>query len=922
MNNSNENVTTGGGFTQQLHNLPAEILALPRFLKTRPDKPKAPVDKNWQRPENQKPYSKLRGVRGFVAATEQEGGLLFLDGDHVLNADGSFVNAEAERWFNLLRGNGFFCERSQSGTGIHAFAAPTTGKFGKVVGKIYLTEDKKSCIEVFYGTTKFCLPTGNLFHCEPQAPIATGEAADAILQAVIDELEKQKRLQAQEPHTSHQSGKNAANRQNAIPNTQPDKPSEQERACAMIAYIPCAEQTYADWIGVGMILKSNGNDLADWEQWSRADDRFKDGECERKWLGFSDNGGLTIATLHKLAAYYGYSEKDFQREWYQQHPELSTRRPVSMDSEQAHDNAPRTRDKIKDCPVDLEIPDNFIFGKNGITLVEPPRKANGLTKYICAARTPIVPTKKFREPTTGTVEYEIAILSDGEWCTTEIEGRALADPRAISKLCDKGALIDEPKLICRFLNATIALNPTLPKIKAVRCTGWNDDLDDFAFPTADGSTVIRRPGYNYERIFKPRGNADMWIQKFKEVTEQGGAVARVVIGGTCAASLVRPLELPNLQIHVHGRKSIGKTPLEKFAVSIYGDSNVGALANTFAATPKSRLETAAAFRDLPLICEELESISQREAEKLPQDIYNFSLGSYPSALNKDGTKREEKQFSGTRLTTGEHSLVQQQGNAGEFKRVLELRCSDLLNEDFAADLHGFCNRNRGLFASQWIRYILEHRDAIGKKYHQTLKAVKAAQKDSKDKNDTTQLQTLVISVVTYQHLKICLGLQSEVDNDEVTNDIAAIVATLPTATEIDDTQRFIDELKSFVAGHVAYFVREGDNNSVVDFCNNENDDGDLTQRALDRFGKIFKNGEVAIIYPHAFRVIAEDKLKFKSAEKLAAELADKGCLRTSDKRNTFSTWIGGKTTRTIRFKAGIICTADNAQEQEIDTESA
>lgn len=925
MNNTKENFSTCGGFTQQLRNLPQMILDLPRFLSTRKDNHKAPANSKWQLPENQRQYSKLRGVRGFVAATEQEGGFLFLDFDHATDTDGKFVNAEAERWYNNLRGNGFFCERSQSNTGLHMFALPTAGKFGKVVGKIYFDADKKSFLEVFYGTTKFCLPTGNLFHCEPKAPIATGEAADVMLQAVIDELEKQKRLQAQEPHTSHQSGKNAANRQNAIPNTQTDKPSEQERACAMIAYIPCAEQTYADWIGVGMILKSNGNDLADWEQWSRADDRFKDGECERKWLGFSDNGGLTIATLHKLAAYYGYSEKDFQREWYQQHTELSTHRSVAMDSEQTNDNAPRTRDKISDCPVDLEIPDNFIFGKGGITLVEPPRKANGAAKYICAARTPIVPTKKFREPTTGTVEYEIAILSDGEWCTTEIEGRALADPRAISKLCDKGALIDEPKLICRFLNATIAQNPSLPKIKAVKQTGWDDDFDIFAFPMTDGSTVIRRTGYNYERIFKPRGDADKWIQKFQEVTEQGGTVARVVIGATCAASLVRPLELPNLQVHVHGRKSIGKTPLLKFACSVYGDSNIGALATTFAASPKSRLEMAAAFRDMPFIVEELESIRSREAEKLPQDIYNFSLGSYPGALNNDGTKREEKPFSGTRLTTGEHSLVQQHGNAGEFKRVLELRCSDLLDEDFAADLHGFCNHNRGLFGAQWIRYILKKRDVISKQYHQVLKAVKTAQRDSNAKNDSTQLQTLIIAAVTYQHFKICLGLQSEINNEEINADIADVIANLPTATEIDDTQRFIEELRSFVAGQTAYFVREGDSdndNSTVEDFYSHNEEGDITQRALERYGKIFANGEVAILYPHAFRVIAEDKLKFKSADKLVAELDDKGYLRTSDKRHTFSTWISGKTARTIRFKAGVICAAKTALEQDNATKSA
>ena len=99
-----------------------------------------------------------------------------------------------------------------------------------------------------------------------------------------------------------------------------DKPTEQERALAMLRFVPVAALTYEDWIATGMILKNNGNYLSDWEQWSRADDRFKVGECEYKWRTFSDNGGLTIATLHDFASkLYGYSERAFQRDWYALH---------------------------------------------------------------------------------------------------------------------------------------------------------------------------------------------------------------------------------------------------------------------------------------------------------------------------------------------------------------------------------------------------------------------------------------------------------------------------------------------------------------------------------------------------------------------------------------------------------------------------
>ena len=102
----------------------------------------------------------------------------------------------------------------------------------------------------------------------------------------------------------------------------------------MLDKIPCAEQTYEDWVQVGMILKNNGNGVADWEQWSRADERFKDGECQRKWQGFNGSG-LTIASLHRLAQFYGYSEKDFRREWYNLRGIKSARRPTNDESARA-----------------------------------------------------------------------------------------------------------------------------------------------------------------------------------------------------------------------------------------------------------------------------------------------------------------------------------------------------------------------------------------------------------------------------------------------------------------------------------------------------------------------------------------------------------------------------------------------------------
>ncbi len=55
---------------------------------------------------------------------------------------------------------------------------------------------------------------------------------------------------------------------------------------------------YDTWIKVGMALKSDGFDLQVWEEWSKRSDKWKDGECDRKWAGFHDGlDGITHRTI-------------------------------------------------------------------------------------------------------------------------------------------------------------------------------------------------------------------------------------------------------------------------------------------------------------------------------------------------------------------------------------------------------------------------------------------------------------------------------------------------------------------------------------------------------------------------------------------------------------------------------------------------
>ena len=66
---------------------------------------------------------------------------------------------------------------------------------------------------------------------------------------------------------------------------------------------------YQDWLYVGMALKEEGFDCWDWDRWSRRDtQRFVEGECTRKWEGFSGVGHMRITggTIVDLAKRQGW----------------------------------------------------------------------------------------------------------------------------------------------------------------------------------------------------------------------------------------------------------------------------------------------------------------------------------------------------------------------------------------------------------------------------------------------------------------------------------------------------------------------------------------------------------------------------------------------------------------------------------------
>lgn len=310
-----------------LRNLPSELLTAPRFFPVTitSEGKKLPKIGGWQKTENQMPLEQVNSPYvGFDTCGHEVGeDFLFLDFDHVLDEQGSFVNVEAQEYFNTIQ-NKFvgYAERSISGTGIHIFAKPTPGKFSKTTGRIYFDAEKKSFLEVFYkSAARYCLVTGELFKTDSRN-IAEGAVVDDMLADILTDIQKQ----------NGDSEKSARREQPAKTARQEDSPDyDRYRAEYMLRCINPADLEDSDWLACISAAKNIGLEYELVDSWNQRDpDRYHERENLARWDSLN-NPSYDIRTLHGISRRFGYSERDT---WHEYHGTQNRSRRVDFPEEE------------------------------------------------------------------------------------------------------------------------------------------------------------------------------------------------------------------------------------------------------------------------------------------------------------------------------------------------------------------------------------------------------------------------------------------------------------------------------------------------------------------------------------------------------------------------------------------------------------
>lgn len=885
---------------QILQNLPQELLVQPRFfpVKIIPDEKgnlqKVPCITGWQKQKNQMTayeaaftHERATGLIGMdICGHGVYPDFFFVDFDHVKDQSGNFLYDDAERWDNYLQIAETFSERSFSKNGTHYLFCPTPNKFPTLTGEnaghaIYFDETKKGKhspkIELFHCQGRYILLTGD---CQPNLKIVSGEVADEFCQQLCNQVS----------FDTSQIKDTADNTINLAD-------ISIEEVNKMLAVISCVKAAYADWWKIGAILHyhfgANGFEI--WRAWSETDKaRYTLEECQKVWSTLDKRAALnisrpaTIGSLIRFAKKFGYI------------PPKKNVRPVAMD-DQLTDDEPRARDFIPDCPINARIPFNFELSNGGIRFITPPKKETDEPKVTQVTRTPLVVTKVFTETKNFETQYEIAMKIDKAWRFITVDGRTLQDPRRVLDLAGTGALIEAPPILAKYFIRFIAINrEAITKTKVYSQPGWHDD--QFIYPTGGEDYICSRSNIDYKKLFATKGDPEKWKQKFCEVTNRS-KTHRIFVGAAAASTFLETIGEPNFWLHINGGKNSGKTPLLKFALSIFGDPNQ--LMRSFDSSAKNMVTMAAGLNDFPQGIDELESLGKKGMEELQKSIYDLQMGKDKQKNTRSGDVKKTENFRIVRLSTGEQPLHRPTDKGGAHKRAIDLHVSTpLFIVTDARDLHLFCARNYGHFGRIWTEYNSKHKSEI-------LADFDAITKQLFDKYGTemepAHITAVAACAVAFWHFRKCIGLEEKFDAYHALADASLILNELPTQEEISDTNRGIDLLASWTNEHPKNFATYGDKTGTLISATS------FTETS----GIQFPDGRVAF-FPNAFRHICEDELHLPSYEKFLNELFDEGkliCPSRRDKRKSIK--VGDEVKKLYMFKAGTLITLASDDTDEI-----
>lgn len=181
--------------------------------------------------------------------------------------------------------------------------------------------------------------------------------------------------------------------------------------------------------------------------------------------------------------------------------------------------------------------------------------------------------------------------------------------------------------------------------------------------------------YTGQFVLEPKGSEQKWLEMINNQVLERTELQLSLIAGFSApvvGYIARELGIESLFIHYYGDSSKGKTTAAMLGVSPFGSPGFrdNGLMTTWNTTSNAMHGVIAGNNGIPMVFDESSMSNKRD---FTREIYSLTSGREKARMDKECNIREQKLWSTTIISTGEHSiLTKSKESTGLRMRLIEL----------------------------------------------------------------------------------------------------------------------------------------------------------------------------------------------------------------------------------------------------------
>lgn len=358
------------------------------------------------------------------------------------------------------------------------------------------------------------------------------------------------------------------------------------------------------------------------------------------------------------------------------------------------------KEKISDngqlpkCKYDIDNYNwgNYTCGLNGIT-----DRYNTKFSYI-----PVIPVERYINEDSGKEKVKIIFYKENQWRELIVDKSQLSINQKLLLLSDDGLDVtsENVRYYINYFNEIMNIN-NIKKLDSISHIGWkeNDFIPYDSHGIFDGADDFRSV-YN---AIGSKGSVLKWRETIKELRKH--KVIKMLMATTLASPLLEKLNLQPYMVNLWSSLSgNGKTLSCMVAMSIWGNSEIGALRLSSNNTQNYYSVVASFMRNLTCYFDELQIVKRSKYLDMESLVMDLCNGTEKGRLNKNSQAKQVKVWFNNFLFTSNDKLVKE--NAGEqvYNRVIDLEIGEKIIEN-GQDIAKVIKENYGFAGREYIKYI-------------------------------------------------------------------------------------------------------------------------------------------------------------------------------------------------------------------------